>query len=110
MHAQDFLRSSDQPLSSSLKKSIIMATIDIQRHPSSFWTTRMDIRSPGDVDQDWHSLGPAEQNFHLEGLNHLNLAHPELQRMYATGASLRFKLVMTWVHQARPAGGEWPLA
>lgn len=56
----------------------------------------MDIRSPGDADQAWHSMGPAEQNFYLEGLNHINLARPELQRMYATGASLQFKLVMTW--------------
>ena len=102
MHAQDFVRSFALLFSRPLKKSIIyiiciiMATIDIRRHPMSFWTTRMDITTLNEVDQDWHSMGPAELAFHLEGLRHLNLARPELERMYATGARVQIKLVVTW--------------
>ena len=70
--------------------------MNIRRHPSSFWTTRVDIENIGDADQDWHTQGPQALHFHLDGLRHLQLARPELTRMYATGADLKLKLAMTW--------------
>ena len=69
--------------------------MQVHQNPNSFWSRRIDI-FPDDPDQNWHSLEQEGTAYHLDGLQHLNLAKPVLQELYATGARLKLKVGLTW--------------
>lgn len=63
----------------------------MHQNPNWFWRKRIDLW-PDDPEHNWHSLKQEGTAYYLDGLQHVNLANPALQELYATGVHLKVKV------------------